>query len=201
MSSLTILYLHGLTSSYMSSRGKFLRELLPKNNILTPDIPLNAHVALKFLLDLVSREEPDIIVGSSMGGLFAHQLPASKKILINPAFTTSSVMARYKGLRLRFYHERFNPDEKDFEVTDELLRSYTEVESEQWNAIKSKDADATVGIFSLQDEVIREDALFDKYYKKKIYIEATHQLSYKEMEDFVIPEIENFRNSKLICPQ
>ncbi|KGL51215.1 hypothetical protein HQ29_09560 [Porphyromonas canoris] len=193
MNTLTILYLHGLTSSYMSSRGRFLRDLLPKDHILTPDIPLDAHEALHFLSDIVNREEPDVIIGSSMGGFFAHQLPAKKKILINPAFTTSEVMGRYKGLRLRFYHERFDPDEEDFEVTEDLLLSYVEVESEQWKRISEKDIEATFGIFSLQDEVIKQDDLFDKYYRNKIYIEAMHQLSYEEVEAYVIPEIEHFR--------
>lgn len=47
---MNIIYLHGLASSGQSNTAKKLRELLPDDNVVTPDIPVCPIEALQLLL-------------------------------------------------------------------------------------------------------------------------------------------------------
>lgn len=44
---MNIIYLHGLSSSGQSNTAKKLRELLPDDNVVTPDIPVSPIEALQ----------------------------------------------------------------------------------------------------------------------------------------------------------
>lgn len=65
---MNIIYLHGLASSGQSNTAKKLRELLPDDNVITPDIPVNPIEALQLLLSLTGEYHTDntIITGTSM---------------------------------------------------------------------------------------------------------------------------------------
>jgi hypothetical protein len=62
-----LIYFHGFGSSGEGGTVKTLRELLPEWIVLAPDIPVDPIVALPFLKDLCQTEQPDIVVGTSMG--------------------------------------------------------------------------------------------------------------------------------------
>ena len=82
----TILYIHGLSSSGASGTARHLQDLLPETRVIAPDLPIDPDEALAMLRDLVATERPDIVIGTSMGGMFAQQLYDCRKILVNPAF-------------------------------------------------------------------------------------------------------------------
>lgn len=82
----TILYIHGLSSSGASGAARHLQALLPDIRVIAPDLPIAPDEALAMLRDLVATERPDIVIGTSMGGMFAQQLYDCRKILVNPAF-------------------------------------------------------------------------------------------------------------------
>lgn len=65
---MNIIYLHGLASSGQSNTAKKLRDLLPEDNVITPDIPVNPIEALQLLLSLTGEYHTDntIITGTSM---------------------------------------------------------------------------------------------------------------------------------------
>ena len=62
-----ILYVHGFASSGASGTGGRLRLLLPQATVIAPDLPVDPHEAISLLKDLCTRENPDLIVGTSMG--------------------------------------------------------------------------------------------------------------------------------------
>ena len=64
-----ILYIHGLSSSGSSSTAKNLRMFCPNYEILSPDLPILPDEALDMLRSLCKKEHPNIIIGTSMGGL------------------------------------------------------------------------------------------------------------------------------------
>ena len=70
----TILYIHGLSSSGASGTARHLQALLPDMRVIAPDLPIDPDEALAMLRDLVATERPDIVIGTSMGGMFAQQL-------------------------------------------------------------------------------------------------------------------------------
>ena len=84
-----LIYFHGFASSANSSTIKTLREFLPDYEIIAPDIPVDPAEALPLLHDLCIYTHPDIIAGSSMGGMYCQQMFGFKRICVNPAFFMS----------------------------------------------------------------------------------------------------------------
>ena len=116
---LKLVYLHGFGSSAASGTVKTLKELLPEFDVVAPDIPVDPAEALPFLRRLCMNEVPDVIVGTSMGGMYTQQMRGYKRICVNPAFEMSK---KSKVLRIGT-HEYFKP-RKDgathFEITAEI---------------------------------------------------------------------------------
>ena len=71
MAGKTILYLHGFASSGQNGTVRAMTTLLPETRIIAPDIPVEPQEALTFLNDLCAKENPDLIIGASMGGMYA----------------------------------------------------------------------------------------------------------------------------------
>ncbi len=69
-----ILFLHGLGSSGATQTAEYLRKKLPEVEVISPDIPLHPHKAMRFLNKLCYDLRPDVIIGTSMGAMFAQQM-------------------------------------------------------------------------------------------------------------------------------
>ena len=78
----TILYIHGLSSSGESGTVRHLQDLLPETRVIAPDLPIDPDEVLEMLHTLVASEHPDMVIGTSMGGMFAQQLYDCKKIIV-----------------------------------------------------------------------------------------------------------------------
>lgn len=128
-----LLYIHGLSSSGMSETAYTLRRLLPEYEILSPDLPVNPQEAYEMLKDICKQKNPELIVGTSMGGMFAQLLKGYKKILVNPAFHVSEFMRTIIG-RQEFLNPR-RDGETYFEITSELCNAYQQLESCQFDGI------------------------------------------------------------------
>ena len=83
------MYLYGFGSSAASGTVKTLRELLPDFDVVAPDIPVDPIEALPFLRGLCMNEVPDVVVGTSVGGMYAQQMRGYNRICVNPAFEMS----------------------------------------------------------------------------------------------------------------
>ena len=81
-----LIYLHGFGSSAASGMVKTLREMLPDFEVVAPDIPVDPAEALPFLRGLCMNEVPDVVVGPSMGAMYAQQMRGYNRICVNPAF-------------------------------------------------------------------------------------------------------------------
>ena len=80
-----IIYLHGYGSSGESSTVKHLRRVMNKCDVLAPDIPVNPAEALPFLKDYCERHQPAVVIGTSMGAMYAMQMHNYNRICVNPA--------------------------------------------------------------------------------------------------------------------
>ena len=82
-----ILYIHGLASSGATSTVRALQKLVGNvAKIVAPDIPIEINEAIRVIKEVCETEKPDLIIGSSLGGMQAQLIRGYKKILVNPAF-------------------------------------------------------------------------------------------------------------------
>ena len=90
-----IMYVHGFASSAKSGTVSRLREMLPSATIVAFDLPVDPHEAIALLHRKHEEEQPDLIIGTSLGGMYAEQLRGTDRILVNPAFQIADTMGAH----------------------------------------------------------------------------------------------------------
>jgi hypothetical protein len=184
----TILSLHGLLSSGEHGTAKALNSL--KNvTVIAPDIPLDAHEAIALIAELCHRHQPDLIVGNSMGCMFAHQMHGFKKLLINPAFHVSQFMRKELGEH-KFLKARAD-GATSCVFTIPLCDGYDEVEKHQFDGITASDRSGTHALFGGLDTVVHCYDEFCLYYdaSNAEYFNGAHQLSEAQKYTILLPKV------------
>lgn len=192
-----VVYLHGLSSSGQSTTAQRLRRTLSKYEVISPDIPVQPEVAMTELKRLASTLRPDaVIVGTSMGGMFAQMFRGFRRILINPSFHPSRHLREKIGLRMPFHNPRLD-GLKDFEVTEKLVKKYEKLESKQFDPKfgvigKNKDSkDQVHAFFGTQDNVVNCKEEYLEHYADAIDFEGGHRLDPNSTITLVVPLIQS----------
>ena len=183
-----IVYFHGLSSSGNSGTGKHLKQLFPNENVITPDIPVNPKESLPFLKRLVSELEPEktIIVGTSMGGMYAQQMTGFKRILVNPAFHVSNTLKKSIGENLPFFSSR-QDGATEFKVSEGLVNDFEEMEANQFD--DAVDPENVIALFGTRDTTVNCKDEYLKYYTKYIDFDGEHRLTEENIEEIIAPLI------------
>lgn len=167
-----ILYLHGFGSSGASGTVDLLRRAFGDRAdeahravIVAPDIPLDPLAALPMLKELASDEQPDLIVGTSMGGFYAQQLHGFTRICVNPSFWLSKKCGvLYVGTHK--WLNRRRDGEIEFHVTKEMIAHFQEVEAHQFDGVTDDDRRLCHGLFGDEDTLLSALTLpaFEQHY-------------------------------------
>lgn len=103
------MYLHGLESSNVCDKVDFLKE---NNIVLAPSIDYRKSNIEEELLYMVESFQPDLIIGSSMGGFVGLALSNRyniKCIAFNPAIHSRPIEPNLPSLQQDDVHFGFNP--------------------------------------------------------------------------------------------
>ena len=98
-----IMYIHGFMSSAQSGTVAILQTLLPNATVVADDIPLDPVEAVTMLQEMARRESPDLIIGTSMGGMYAEMLHGYDRILVNPALEMGQTMQKSNMIGKQVY--------------------------------------------------------------------------------------------------
>ncbi|MBO5628413.1 MAG: hypothetical protein J5965_04965 [Aeriscardovia sp.] len=179
-----IVYLHGLGSSGATQTADYLRKKLSEVEVISPDIPLQPEEALQMLNRLCYEVKPDVIVGTSMGAMYAQQLHGYKKILVNPAFHVSEIMRKNLGK-----NKWFNPrkdGQTEFIIDEELCDSYQQMEETQFDGITEFDKKYTRAFFGTEDTLVDGyDEYMQNYNDAKKY-PGEHRLLQKWVKIYIL---------------
>lgn len=181
-----IIYFHGFASSGATGTAQMLRAMLPEVEVLSPDIPVDPVEALPFLQTLVATEQPDLIIGTSMGGMYAQQMHGYRKICVNPAFNMSKLSKVLRPGVHKFLNGR-KDNAKDFRITKEIIQHFFMMEMQQFKGITDFDKENTWGLFGIHDPLVNTYDLFKKYYPNAIRFDGEHSLNEKALRSTVIP--------------
>lgn len=181
-----ILYFHGFASSGATGTAELLRKLLPEVEVVSPDIPVDPDEALTYLRQLCEQEKPDLIIGTSMGAMYAQQMFGYKKILVNPAFNMSTMSKVFKTGEHKFLNGR-KDNQKTFKITKDIIRKQNMIERQQFKGITQFDVDNTYGLFGIHDTVVNTYDVFKKHYKNAQRFDGEHHLNEKALKTAVIP--------------
>ena len=187
-----LVYFHGFASSGASGTVQLLRKLLPSAKIVAPDIPVDPDEALPFLRNLVDAEQPDIIIGTSMGGMYAQQMRGHLRICVNPAFRMSTMSKVLRTGDHQWLNGR-KDNAKTFRVTADTIKHFNQMERKQFDGIDAEDKELCYGVFGINDKCVNPVNAynsFTKYYPHAERIEAEHQLNEKVLHKYILPLVQ-----------
>ena len=130
-----ILFLHGFYASGQCVPAVALREAFAgRADVLTPDLPMHPQDALRFILELIDREKPDLLVGNSCGAFYAQMIApvvGIPALLGNPHFQMSEFLKQRIG-----QHEYKSPrkdGKQSFVIDENLVKEFAALEATQFD--------------------------------------------------------------------
>ena len=129
-----LLYVHGFASSGSSGTVMTLRRHLDSWRVIAPDLPVDPFDALELLRNIVEKEQPDVVVGTSMGGMYTQQLWGVPRIIVNPSFEMSRSLLFGKMGRNKYMSKR-QDGATEFRVDKTLVERFKLMEKTQFDGI------------------------------------------------------------------
>ncbi|MGN0069303.1 MAG: YqiA/YcfP family alpha/beta fold hydrolase [Prevotella sp.] len=184
-----IMYVHGFGSSAQSGTVALLRNLLPEATVVARDIPVVPEEAMEMLRQMCREEQPDLIVGTSMGGMYAEQLRGYDRILVNPAFRMGETMGSHGMTGKQTFQNRRADGIQEFIVTKALVKAYEEATQQCFRDITPEERGRVVGMFGDKDPLVDTFSLFREHYPTAIRFHGEHRLTDKVALHYLIPVI------------
>ncbi|MBR1678327.1 MAG: esterase [Bacteroidales bacterium] len=169
-----ILYVHGYASSGASGTVGRLRLLLPDATVVAPDVPVDPFEALKMLQEMCAHETPDLIIGTSMGGMYTEQLTGYDRICVNPALHLADTILKNNGLGKQEFHNVRQDSQTSFMMTKTLLEDYRSVSDGRFRQVEK---DRVWGLFGTRDTLVDCFDEFAGKYPRAIRFDGEHQLN------------------------
>ena len=198
-----ILYLHGFGSSGASGTVELLRREFWDRSppalravVVAPDIPIDPLAAEKMLEELAYDEMPDLVVGTSMGGMYAQLLHGFVRICVNPSFWTSKKydilhVGKHKWLNRR------KDGETEFHVTKETVARFQELEARQFAGVTDDDRPLCHGLFGDEDDLVGPEsrAAFELHYPGMAHsFPGGHRLNDQVVSSTLLPYMRRLMN-------
>lgn len=182
-----IMYVHGFLSSGQSGTVKMLQELMPNASMVAGDIPIHPEEAVDMLQNMVAGEKPDLIIGTSMGGMYAEMLTGIDRILVNPAFEMGNTMKSMTG-KQEFQNPR-KDGVQEVMVTKGLISEYKDVCAKCFTDVTEEEQQRVYGLFGDKDPVVHTFDIFHDKYPNAIRFHGEHRLTDKIAFHYVAPVI------------
>lgn len=186
-----ILYVHGFSSSGQSGTVVKIREMLPGATVVAPDLPLHPAEAMDLLHHTCETENPDLIIGTSMGGMYAEMLYGYDRILVNPAFQMGDTMLKHGMLGKNTFLNPRQDGVQEFIVTKSLVEEYKEITAKCFAGVTEEESrDRVFGLFGDEDPVVHTRDLFLQHYRNTISFHGEHRMNDKILLHSVLPVVQ-----------
>ena len=196
MSMKKILFLHGFYASGQCVPALALREAFEGcAEVITPDLPMHPKEAVRFIRELIEREQPDLLVGNSCGSFYAQMvapitgLPA---LLGNPHFKMTEFLKQRIGEHQ--YKSPRKDGKQNFVIDEALIEEFAELEAHQFDNYNPDYKERIWGLFGEQDTLAHYEPLFLQYYSRSFHFPGAHTPTAEEVQKYYVPLVK-----KLLC--
>lgn len=189
MAGKTVLYCHGFGSSGQSGTVTRLREVMPNAKVIAPDLPVDPHEAIALLHAICEQEKPDLIIGTSMGGMYAEQLRGFDRICINPALEIAETMRAHGMTGTQQYQNPRLDGVQEFYVDKALVKAYREVSEQRFVGLTPEDERRVYGLFGDKDDLVDTIGIFSQHYSQATNFHGEHRMDDKSYMHSVVPVI------------
>ena len=187
-----VLFIHGLASSGAYKTATSLHHLLKPCEVIAPDVPIEPEEALQMLHGICDKEHPDLIVGLSLGGFWAQKMRGYRKILINPDFHVSRLLATMTG-EVQYLSPRRN-GERSFFITPAICEGYRRLEEVEFDNLYGEEISITRGMFADGDELVHCGEEFELHYPGQgVTYPGKHLPTHPELKDHLLPIVEEMK--------
>mgnify|MGYP002623228246 CR=1 FL=1 len=184
----TVMYVHGFGSSGQSGTVSRIRQALPRATVIAPDLPIHPQEAMDLLLQTCQEKRPDLIVGTSMGGMYTEMLYGYDRILINPAFGIADTMGKHGLTGKQLFFSPRQDGVQEFYVDKTLVKEYRTVS--EGNFARATEPDEQHRVFALfgdKDNLVHTRSVFDSHYQQGIPFHGEHRMNDHSFMHSVVP--------------
>lgn len=192
-----MMYVHGFASSGSSGTVMNLRRSLPGWRVIAPDLPVDPFEALELLRTIVKEEQPEIVVGTSMGGMYTQQLWGVSRIVVNPSFEMSRSLLFGKMGRNKYMSKR-KDGATEFRIDKGVVERFKEMEKHQFDGITEDEKQLVVGLFGDKDPVVHFYPLMAELYGEERcrWFSGEHRLNDDVVKKVLVPLIRELVGKK-----
>jgi len=187
-----IIYLHGFSSAGSTGTATNLRTYLYGKDVcvLSPDIPTSPLEAVGFLKQYITSEQPDLIIGTSMGAMYCELQRGYKRICVNPSFQMAKLLT-FRGLGNVAFQNKRADGATQFKVDKQMIAEFKEVEKLSFQGLTDDDKENVFGLFGKNDKTVNNQALFVQHYGRNHFqiFDGEHSLTDKVVKRDVMPLI------------
>ena len=195
-----MMYVHGFASSGSSGTVMNLRRSLPGWRVVAPDLPIDPFESLELLRRLVAEEKPEIVVGTSMGGMYTQQLWGVPRIVVNPSFEMSRSLLFGKMGRNKYMSKR-KDGATEFRIDKSIVERFKEMEKHQFDGITDAEKQLVVGLFGDKDPIVQFRPLMAQLYGEERchWFDGEHRLNDTVVKKVLIPLIHELTGDEAGC--
>ena len=193
------LFLHGFYASGQCVPAMALREAFAgRAEVITPDLPMHPKVAVRFIRELIDREQPDLLIGNSCGAFYAQMVAPVAGI---PALLGNPHFRMTEFLKQRIGEHQYKSPRKDgnqnFVIDEALIEEFAEMEGIQFLDKPSGEAERDNchpdyknriwGLFGEQDTLAHYEPLFLQHSSRSFHFPGGHTPTAEEVRDWYVP--------------
>lgn len=160
-----VLYIHGFASAGSSGTATHLRNMLYEHGVevISPDVPVMPTEALSLLKQMVAELQPELIIGTSMGGLYTEQMYGTPRIMVNPSFHMARHLT-FQGMGRREFLNKRQDGAREFKVDRDMIAQFREVEKTSFSGVNAEEKALVWGFFGKNDKFVNCQPEFKKAY-------------------------------------
>ena len=192
----TVMYVHGFGSSGQSGTVTRLRTILPNAKVIAPDLPVHPEEAQALLRELCDTEKPDLILGTSMGGMYTEQLYGFDRICMNPALCIADTMQAHGLTGTQTFQNPRLDGVQQFYVDKAMVKEYRQVSEQRFSGLEAlsgaalaKEKSRVYGLFGDQDDIVDTFDLFREHYPQAAHFHGEHRMDDRSFMHAVVPVI------------
>lgn len=184
-----ILYVHGFASSGQSGTVTRIRDVFPNAEVVAPDLPVEPEEAMALLRETCQQEQPDLIIGTSMGGMYTEMLYGYDRIVVNPAFEMGETMKAHGMTGQQQFQNPRQDGVQEFMVTKQLVKAYKEMTEQCFAQVTEEEQARVWGLFGDEDTTVDTFDIFKAHYPTAIRFHGEHRMNDQSFMHAVVPVI------------
>lgn len=148
-----MIYIHGFRSGANGSKQQQLQKHYKNRyRVIAPEVDADPDKALAIINEIIAKEPPEIIIGTSLGGWMTMNCDSgnAKLVVVNPSTHPGKTLARWLDQELEYFCQRLD-GVQTYTLTRGVLDKYAKYDIEK--EIKAK-SDRLYALCSTADELI-----------------------------------------------